>query len=145
MDNRQSALFRESLATEERMRAKWLAETDVSSAKPIPPEVMYRSSSITQEPLNAKLVVTTKGFKPSNSLEHFVRAKHSFGMCASGARMFDRVKTFTEVPPELRPTEYYGKPCPTKLFYRRNGAFQATEEHDTVKYYSIPAESLATQ
>ena len=35
-----------------------------------------------------------------------------------------------QAPPALRQKEYYGKPDATAAFYRKSGAFAATEEKD---------------
>lgn len=128
MDNRASAMFRESLKKEADMRAIWLKETDTSNAKPIPPEFIYQSSSIAQIPLEQDLISPAKGFKPVQNVSNFHAAKKSYGMYGNDRTQFSRVETFKAVPPELRATEYYGKPSPTKEFYRRSGAFNAVEQ-----------------
>eukprot|EP00746_Dinoflagellata_sp_MGD_P162386 gnl/MRDRNA2_/MRDRNA2_89924_c0_seq1.p1 gnl/MRDRNA2_/MRDRNA2_89924_c0~~gnl/MRDRNA2_/MRDRNA2_89924_c0_seq1.p1 ORF type:complete len:153 (+),score=39.63 gnl/MRDRNA2_/MRDRNA2_89924_c0_seq1:96-554(+) len=146
MDNHASAVHKETLKVEKMMATKWLMETDLSDAKDLPAEQIYRSESISQQPYQKHLVQPTKGFKPKISRENFERAKQSFGMVASKiqydmaakdprppCQVFRNTGREDEVqmklpPPALRNLEYYGKPGCTKEFYSRHGAFAAVED-----------------
>lgn len=148
MDAQASAIFAEGLKTEIRMQIEWFKTMDLSDAKEIPKDVQYQSSSIAAQPFKKHLVQETKAFKPQITRENFERSKKAFGMCTSElmyvrARGDGRPPTqvfrgtgrnqevgMKAVPDALANKAYFGKPDATAAFYRKSGAFAATEEKD---------------
>mmetsp|Transcript_53297 Transcript_53297/g.117026 ORF Transcript_53297/g.117026 Transcript_53297/m.117026 type:complete len:151 (+) Transcript_53297:53-505(+) len=144
MDNHSSAIFAESLKKERTCADKWLQDLDLTDAKEIPPESIYQSTSIAQQPLDSAMVQPAVGFKPVQTKANFERAKMSYGFVYPArdqelakddprppCQIFRNTGKPDEVdqpmPPNLfRGTEYYGRTRKCyEQFYRPNGAFSA--------------------
>jgi hypothetical protein len=80
MDDHLTALqFARTIEKEIQLQTKWLADIDLSGARPIPPEEIYRSSSLTQQPFDASGVNPSVSCKKQATREQFVRARNNFG------------------------------------------------------------------
>ena len=80
MDDHVSALqFARTIEKEIQMQTKWLRDLDLSGARPIPPEEIYKSISLTQQPFDAAGVTPSVSFKKPATRAQFIRARTNFG------------------------------------------------------------------
>ena len=80
MDDSLSALqFTKVIEKEMLAQSKWMEAVDLSNARPIPPEMIYHSMSLTQQPTKFKEAEKSPSFRPSRSLTDFNRAKANMG------------------------------------------------------------------
>ena len=80
MDDSLSALqFTKVIEREMKIQAEWLKEMDLSEARPLPADVLYRSSSLTQQPVDRSGWQPSKSMKPARNMDQYMRARGNMG------------------------------------------------------------------
>ena len=80
MDDSLSApQFTRVIEREMYMQSEWLKDLDLSNARPLPSDVLYRSSSLTQQPLDRSGWEPAKTMKPARNMDQYLRARGNMG------------------------------------------------------------------
>jgi len=125
------------IESENQRQAQWLREMDLSNAKAIDVDKIYRSTSITQLPMSLDMLDKSVSCKKLQTRETFLRTKSSFGFNYPSLKII-RAKddprpdhssagSTYPLPPEVfRNKEFFGNGQKLKQdSYRSNGAFHA--------------------
>ncbi len=138
MDDHLSAQqFARAIEKEIQMQTKWLRDLDLSGARPIPSEEIYKSSSLTQQPFDAAGVSPSVSCKKPANRAQFIRARNNFGFVYPSAAELRAAEaprpaqsifgaTFPEKNAVYVPTVRYPNGQALKRdTYRDHGAFHA--------------------
>ncbi len=136
MDSLSSLQYSRTIEKEMRIQMKWMEGIDLSDASLLSSDRMYRSVSLTQQPLDLSKFERSKNFKPHATPENITRFKASMGFvypsyAETQAPLDSRkpVSSYDQLPEAFRSTERY--PNGHKLqqeTHRRCGAFGAVIE-----------------
>ena len=124
------------IESENRRQAQWLREMDLSNAKAVDVEKIYRSTSITQLPMSLDMLDRSESCKKKQTRETFLRTKSSFGFnypslkiinAAHDPRPDGSSSNEYPLPPDVfRNKEFFGNGQKLKQdSYRTHGAFYA--------------------
>lgn len=124
------------IESENRRQAQWLREMDLSNARAVDVQKIYRSTSITQLPMSLDLLDRSESCKKPQTRESFLRTKSSFGFNYPSLKMINSKNDLRPseasaevypLPPDVfRNKEFFGNGQKLKQdTYRTHGAFYA--------------------
>ena len=125
------------IESENKRQAQWLREMDLSNAKAINVDKIYRSTSITQLPMSLNDLDKAESCKKPQTRETFLRAKSMFGFNYPSLKIVKAKddprpnnspngEVYPQPPEVFRNKEFFGNGQKLKQdTYRTHGAFYA--------------------